>query len=357
MSEIVLKIDGKSYVGWKSIDATISMENLSGQFSVEISDNIANGNKPVRALPTIRPGLECEVYINDQVIITGYIDKVMPVISAENHTIVVQGRDKTGDLVDCSMTESTNQYLGLKIDQITKRICSPFGIPVKLGDGADAGAIFDNFLIEQGSTCFEAIQKLCYMRQLLAISDGRGGLLLTKSGTEKITTGLFQGVNIKQGEASYDFSERFSYYICKGQKQGDDNSTPETVANNSGAYTDEVVPRYRPLLVIAEGQADISTCTKRAKWEGAIRRGKSRRFTITVNGWSLGAESIWEINKLVQLKSELLGVDDTLLISQVNFKLDNNGEITVLTLTSPESFTIDGRAATDKVKTNPYLVG
>ena len=255
MSEILLVIDGNRYAGWKAIDTTISMENLSGQFAATISDVIGKDNKPIRALPTIRPGLACEVYINNQVIITGYVDKVMPVISPDNHSIVVQGRDKTGDLVDCSMTQSTNQLKNLTIDQIVKRICDPFSIPVSID--ADAGEPFTNFLVEQGSSCFETIQKLCYMRQMLAISNGRGGLKLTKSGTEKLGTDLIEGFNIKFGEASYDFSERFSDYYCKGQRQGDDSSTPETVASNVGHQNDPVVTRYRPLLVIAEGQKPI----------------------------------------------------------------------------------------------------
>ena len=353
MSDVVLNIGGTKYAGWVSLDATISMENLSGQFEATITDTSSMDNKPIRALPTIRPGLTCEVYVNDQIVITGYVDTVTPSIDAESHSITVKGRDKTGDLVDCSMIEGSGQWKGLTIQQIIKRICDPFSIPVTLE--ASEGAAFNNFLVEQGSTCFETIQKLCYMRQLLALSDGRGGLKLTKSSTEKLATDLIEGVNIKSGEAEYDFSDRFSVYICKGQRQGDDTTTPVTVASNVGQVTDRVITRYRPLLILAEGQADIDTCRKRAGWEAAIRKGKSQRYTITHTGWSQQNGNIWEINKLIYLRSVLLGVDGTFLISEVNFKLDESGEIAVLKLTQPEAFTLDGRQSPDKGKTSPYI--
>jgi prophage tail gpP-like protein len=355
MSEIVLNVGGTNYSGWTSVDVTISMETLSGVFNVSMTDNIGTSDKPLRQSPSVKPGQTCSVSINGETVITGYVDKVIPMITSTTHTIVIQGRDKTCDLVDCSMIQSTNQWKGLTIDKIITRICSPFGIPVTID--ADAGAAFETFVVEQGSSCFEIIQKLCYMRQLLAISDGKGGLLLTTSGTDTAKTSLIEGFNIKEGQANYDFSERYKTYLCKGQKQGDDFSTPENNTQNAGQYEDSVVDRYRPLLIIAEGQASIADCTQRAKWEGAIRRGKSRKLLITVNGWTQDGSTLWGINKLVAVQSVLLGVGDTLMISQCQFRLDENGEITILTVTSPEAYTLNTTGIKTNQKSNPYIAG
>lgn len=358
MSDIVLNVDGTNYSGWTSLDVTISMETLSGVFNLSLTDNIGLTTKPIKLSPTVKPGQTCTVSLNGSIVITGYIDKVTPMIDASTHTIIIQGRDKTGDLVDCSMIEPINQWKGLSILQIVTRICQPFGIPVEAD--ADVGAVFDSFVIEQGSSCFEIIQKLCYMRQLLAISDGKGGLLLTTSGTDAATTDLLEGENIKQGQADYDFTQRYNKYLCKGQKQGDDLSTPADNTANYGEYDDSVITRYRPLMIIAEGQASIADCTQRAKWEGAIRRGKSRRMTFTVNGWSQGDGTLWGVNKLVNVQSVLLGVSDKLLISQCQFRLDESGELTVLTVTSPEAFSLNSSSLIKsgaQQKSNPYISG
>lgn len=357
MSDIVLNIGGTNYSGWTSMDLTISMETLSGVFNLSLTDNIGATNKPVKLSPTVRPGQTCVVTLNGETVITGYIDKVTPLIDANTHTIIIQGRDKTGDLVDCSMTQPINQWKSLTIDQIITRICQPFGISVTTN--ASVGAPFENFVVEQGSSCFEIIQKLCYMRQLLAISDGKGGLLLTTAGTDTANVALVEGINIKAGQADYDFSQRFSQYLCKGQKQGDDFTAPSDNTEPTGSFEDSIVSRYRPLMIIAEGQANIQDCTQRAQWEGAIRRGKSQKLVITVNGWSQRPNtSLWGINKLVAIQSILLGVSDSLLISQCEFKLDENGELTLLTLTSPEAYTLN---TTSLIKSganqraNPYL--
>jgi len=358
MSDIVLNIGGTNYSGWLSLDLTISMETLAGVFNLSLTDNIGRSNSPIKKSPTIRPGDTCSVLLNGETVITGYIDKVTPMIDATTHTIIIQGRDKTGDLVDCSMTQPINQWKGLTADQIIERICSPFGIPVSTN--VSVGDPFETFVVDQGSTCFEVIQKLCYMRQLLAISDGKGGLLLTTTGTDRANTSLVEGENIKAGQADYDYSQRFSSYLCKGQKQGVDLSNQIDNTGNFGEYDDPAITRYRPIMVIADGQASIADCTQRAKWQGAIARGKSRKLTITVNSWSQANGSLWGINKIVPIKSVLLGVQDNLLISACNFKLDENGEITVLTVTDPEAYTLNSSKLIKSaalLQSNPYLSG
>ena len=358
MSDIVLTIAGVSYSGWASLDLTITMESLAGSFNLSLTDKINPSNKPVKLSPTIKPGVTCSVKLNDQLVITGYIDKVTIIYDANTHTIVIQGRDKTGDLVDCSMTQEINQWKGLTIDQIVTRICQPFNIPVSIN--VSAGDPFNSFVVDQGATCFEIIQKLCYMRQLLAISDGKGGLLLTTAGTDKATTAIVQGQNIKSAQADYDYSQRYSIYLCKGQQQGSDLSSPINNTGNFGEYDDPVIKRYRPLMIIADGQASTADCTQRAKWQGAIARGKSRKLNVTVNGWSQQDGNLWGINKLVSINSSLLGVQDDLLISSCNFKLDENGEISVLTLTDAEAYTLISESlikSAGLLKSNQYLSG
>lgn len=351
-TEITLTVNAIDYGGWESVDITLSMETLTGVFNLSLSDNIPEDGNPVVQPPQILPGQSCTIAINGIIIITGYIDKVSPQFGKDTHTIIVQGRDKSGDLCDCSMIQPINQWKTLKLEQIVQRICAPFGIPVTTD--VDTGLILDNFVIEQGATCFEAIQKLGYARQCLAISDGKGGLKVTRSGTGKMaTTSLIEGQNIESANADYDFTQRFSIYLCRGQKQGDDNSTPETTAINAAQVTDPLITRYRPLLIIYDGQATSKDCQLRATWEAANRRGKSIKLSVTVAGWQQADGSLWAINSTVYFYSVYLGIlGVNLLISAVNFKLDNNGEVTVLTLTSVEAYTISKPLVQ---KTNEYL--
>jgi prophage tail gpP-like protein len=351
-ADITLTVNGKDYTGWESVDITLSMETLTGVFNIGMSDNIKNTSKPVVIPPQIVPGESCSIAISGETVITGYIDKVSPAITKDTHSIMLQGRDKSGDLCDCSMVQPINQWKTLKLEQLITRICQPFGIPVTVN--VDTGLIVDNFVIEQGATCFESIQKLGYARQCLVISDGQGGVLITRSGSgSKAVTALIEGQNIEEVTSDYDFSQRFSQYLCKGQRQGDDNTTVDNATGPSATVNDPLITRYRPLLIIYDGQATPKDCQLRATWEAANRRGKSIKLTVTVAGWQQADGTLWAINSTVYFKSVYMGVDGVLLISAINFKFDGqNGEKAILTLTSVEAYTISKPVIQ---KSNQYL--
>jgi prophage tail gpP-like protein len=82
------------------------------------------------------------------------------------------------------------------------------------------------------------------------------------------------------------------------------------------------VQRYRPLIVIAEERGPHASYKQRAEWERNVRRGRSNRATITVQGWRNAAGQLWQPNTMVHLKSAWLGVDTDLLVVGVAFSLD-----------------------------------
>lgn len=349
-SEVNLIINDRLYGGWLDVSVNLSIENLSGTFSLSLTDRWSGQDNAV----VIKPTDSCVLTINGQVVITGYVDIVNLSIDSGNHTINISGRDKTADLIDCSVANGTGQYKNLSLEEIAQRLCAPFNIPVTAT--VNTGAIFPTFNIEQGATVYEALQKLCGARQCLAMSNGQGGLLITRAGDSEASTPLALGINIKSGTASYDYSVRFSDYICKGQLQGLDTADPDNISGNMAKSFDSGVVRYRPLVVIADGQANASDCQKRADWERSTRKGRSRRFSIVTAGWlqALGGE-LWQLNQLVTLQAESLGVFDKLLIASINFSLDESGEVTTLDLTSADAYlTSDFDIAPDE-DSNPYL--
>lgn len=357
MSTVSLKIAGTAHDGWKSISINRSLETISGAFQLSLTDKWTNslGVTPAR----IVPGASCEVQIDGETVITGYIDKTEPSYDGFTHTITVSGRDKAGDLVDCSVITGTGEWKNLKLEAIANIICDPFGIPV--ATEVDTGEKIPTFNIEQGMTAFEAIQKLCSLRACLAISDGQGGITITRAGSASVSAVLLEGTNILAASATYDVTERYSQYICKGQKQGDDNSSTTAITRPKSTITDANIERYRPLVIVADGQADTKKCQVRAKWEAAVRSGKSRTFAVTVAGWKMPSGELWPINKLVSLQSNWLGVSDTLLIAGMNFRLDEAGELTELALIPAEAYAVIPddtiKKKTKGAEGNPYLNG
>lgn len=350
MSDVTLLINDSLYGGWEAVSIDLSIENLSSVFNLTLTDRWADQLDAV----VIKPTDSCVVAIDGLTVITGYVDSVNLSIDANSHTIQVTGRDKTADIIDCSVINGTGQYKNLDLVQIATKICEPFDI--KVSSDIPTTDIFPTFNIEQGATAFESIQKLCAARQCLAMSDGLGGVLITRAGNNNADMALIEGINIKSGTASYDNSLRFSKYIVKGQMQGLDTTTPETNAANMATSIDSGVLRYRPLVLVADGQANVSDCQKRADWERSTRAGRSRRFTIVTAGWlQVLNGKLWRINETVLVESDTLGVFDSLLIVGINYSLDNNGELTTLTLTSKDAYLTQPIAIVD-AQANPYTL-
>jgi prophage tail gpP-like protein len=356
-SNLSLNIGGTAYEGWTGVSVTLSMENLSGSFQLTLTDPSGSG------AATIRPNDPCTVLINGQVVITGYVDKVTPSFDAESHQLVVTGRDKAGDLVDSSVVNGTGQYKNQKIDAIVKKVAEPFGIEVENKVGSTKK--LETFNVDQGATGLETIQKLAKRGGFLVVSNGKGGIQITRAGTETMGTALVQGQNILAANCDYDASKKHSEYHVKGQKQGRDNDSVKKIAHNKAIVENEFTNRYRPLLIIDDGQSDETSVKDRAKWEAAIRQAKATKAEITVVGWqeNPGSGSIWGINRLVKVESSLLGMNDTMLISSVNFTLDENGELAKITVTPPSAYSSmsgdkiskpKGKAGEKSEKNNPY---
>lgn len=334
---VVLTVNGNDYGGWKSVRISLGMEQVAGTFDLSVSERWPGQPE---AWP-IMPGDECRVSIaTDQktVVITGYVDDVNISYDAGSHTIQVTGRDKTGDLVDCSAIHKTGQWSGSALEQIAADICRPFGIAAKRT--ANTGARFGKFALQEAETAWEALERAAKMRGVLMMSDGQGSLVITRAGTNRIGTALVKGENILAASGQFSHKDRYSKYIIKGQSPGTDFSSAEHNTATKATATDDALEkrkRYRPLIVIAE-QGDGSTYADRAKWERNVRAGRASRVTYTVAGWT-HAEGLWLPNNLVAVQDDLVGISRDLIIAAVTYSLEEgSGSRTELQLCRPEAF-------------------
>ena len=122
------------------------------------------------------------------------------------------------------------------------------------------------------------------------------------------------------------------------QSAGSDSSTPDQNASPAGRATDPGVTRHRPLIVIAEESADAAGLTRRAVWEAAVRRGRSSRAVVTVQGWSHPG-GVWAPNRRVLVRAPWLQLDAELLIVSVHLLRDASGTRTEIEVCPPEGLT------------------
>lgn len=339
MDDLELLVNGMAYAGWTSLGVTRAMDAASGAFTVTLTERW-EGREGMAAQVEpwpILPGDQCEVRLAGVPLIVGYVDMFRPAYSATAHTINIQGRDKTSDLIDCSAVHAPDEWRNLDLLQFARAVAAPFGVPVSAE--AEVGERFALIKLQQGETAFEAIERYARQRRLLLMPDGAGGLLLTRAGTRRAEVALVQGENILDASGTIDHSQRFSAYTVKAQAGFSVDSDGEAEAHIEGAVTDSGISRYRPLLIVAESGGTGASVRERAAWEANSRLGKSAAASITVQGWrQYPGGPIWSPNMLVAVRSAWLRLDGEMIIRQATFERGEQGTTTRLDLVSPQAF-------------------
>lgn len=361
---LTLRVGGQVYAGWKAVSIRTGIEQLAGVYELAITERWPK--QPTDWV--IPPGEVCRIDIGDDTVITGYVDAVAVSYDAGAHEIKVAGRDKAGDLVDCSApsTAFTNQTFA----QIATALCAPYGITVydetvsgkklstrqkkagKKGTPPKKARVAGHVpkqACQNGETVFKTLEKLGRSEGVLLVSDGEGGLLITRAGIGgNCQTVLEHGKNILRASYEQSHAALYSEIVVKGQAAAAGanqfsvvNAAPKGMVKRAPVSKtgNSQIARYRPLIIVAETQADAKRCQQRAEWEASNREAKSRKVSVTVQGWrEPDSGELWQINKRVRVKCPWMRMDEWWLIAAVNYRLDESGTTAELSLVSDKAF-------------------
>jgi prophage tail gpP-like protein len=329
MPEVILKVDGMKYAGWKSIDIRRSLDHAADTFSLSLTDRWS-GTEQRRP---IRMGSPCVVWIDDQKLITGHVDDVNLRYNATERTISVEGRSKVADMIDCSLPLFNNaaQFNGLNFPDLAKKLAKEFNIDVI--DEVGKFKPKRNRVIDPGSRVFEFLEEWSRVEAVFMTSNIDGDLIISRASNKKVNTALELGKNIKEAEGRFSMKERFSLYHYMGQPNWSGNA-PSKIDGRA----EDLQLRYRPTVVVNDDAENLGDIKRRAEWQRNISYGRSQQATYTVLGWH-HADGLWEPNRLVRIVDEWMGLDGVWwLISAVRFRLDENGQKTELTVMPKEAF-------------------
>ncbi|WP_431282726.1 phage baseplate assembly protein [Humitalea sp. 24SJ18S-53] len=345
-TRVALTVDGTEWAGWTELEVSRSMERTAGAFALGLTERWVGQPEP----RPIKQGMACTVAIDGDVLVSGWIDDVEYAYDATSHQLVVRGRDKTGDILDCAAYQRPFEMGGLKLDEIARRLCAPFNIPVIAQ--VDMGRPIPRFAVQPGETVFDAIERGCRQRAVLPMPDGKGGLLLTRAGlggpaAAALKLGGDDG-NIISGKLTLSAKELFSDYIVMGQASstnaftvfGPNPNAPEASASlgPSARVRDPSVTRYRPTVVLAESEGSSVTFQQRAEWQRAVAVGKSVRGTRLVQDWRADGK-LWHPNTLVRVTDRLCGLDNAeMLIAATKMRLTEAGTLTELEIALPDAY-------------------
>jgi len=334
--DVVIVVDGRPLGGWTDVRITRGIERCPSDFQLGMTE-LYPGEADAMV---IKPGQACVVKIGRDVVITGYVDRVMPRISGRQHSIVVLGRGKCEDLVDCAAEWKGGQIVGSSVLEIARKLAEPYGIEVETD--VEPGEPIPQFNLMRGETPFEIIERLCRFRQLLAYDTPDGNLLLTRSASKRGASGFKEGINVQDAWASWGMDQRYSLY--RAYLQSVDTLADLGLGGDLlGDYEDRGVPRRRVRIIVAEssgGGLGVDVARDRAQWEASRRWGRSAEVRLTTDAWRDKSGALYLPNTIVPVDLPSLKISGKLwAISEVTYKKSGgSGTTCELVMMPPEAF-------------------
>jgi prophage tail gpP-like protein len=325
---IELKTNNKKFGGWLSATVTRSLNAVSGSFEISYLDQWEGQDEPWQ----IKAGDLCSLSFNDKLLITGFVDEISASYSSELRTLSITGRDKTGDLVDSASVIPSKSFRGVSLVAMANTLANPFGVSVSSLSGA-ANASIKNVSVQASETVWDSISKLAKYQGVLAYPDSSGGIVFADVGSEVIGS-LVQGENIFACSVSQNESEKFQTYKIYVTEGDEDTKHKKVVAE----VKDNSVKRPRVKMISTNKSATKAEAIERAKWEMASKIAKAFTLNITVTSWFSPKNTLWEINKLVTVKSPKCGIDGTFLIEETKFSFSEDGYKTELKLVIKDAY-------------------
>lgn len=329
LDQVFIVINGVEYGGWKSIDISRNLDQAAGNFKLSVSERYPERDQPIG----IRPGDQCQILINKDVVITGYVDSLNVSYDSGAHTVSVAGRSKTQDLIDCAALPPWSPIVQKTVVQVANILAEPYGVDIVDAVGQTVDPI-QKVKINPSETVFQVLTKLANQSGVLLTDDVKGRLLITRAGVDRASTRLELGMNILSGSGDFQHQNRFQEYRVIGQGSMPDENTI------AAEVRDEGVRRTRVHIVRGEGDLDAKKAEDRARWEAATRSGQSSQLTYTVQGWRQENGALWAVNQLIAVKDKYLTVNGLFLISGVAFSLSDRGSLTTLEVVPPSAFEI-----------------
>lgn len=370
---ITVTIGGIALTQVTRFDLSRDLQDISGTFEVSVVDQkrviaaAAAVSWDVDQYPgLIVPGPPVTIAIDGTPVLTGWLEKVKGKTSATALTCTLAGRDRTGDLVECAaFPKGPTEYRNIGLQAFTQAICAPYGIVARMD--VDPGENFDRLAMSPHETALSAIDKAARQRSALVVSDGVGGLLLTRGGSTRGAAPIHIGENAYEGDFDIDWSHRFSHYYVKGQTDSSRQRSGIPAALNStvqpltaggtevappvpptpgpqsataaaaqsilmtGLAIDPLIARWRPTLRLTRTQSGMSSVQEQAEWALRVAKGRSYTQCYRVLDWRAGPNNaLWQPNSVVTVVDPFAGVDGDRLIAGVRFTFDETGERTEL---------------------------
>ena len=340
-NKIYLEVAGIKYEGFTDIAVNSAMENFCSSFSFSTT---VKETKLGRVINDIKLSQQAKVYIDDNLLITGFIEDLDKEVSANSHSKTASGRDIGGDIIDSDIKQkSYNQRnfellcnLVLKDNGFTIKVINKVGL-LKL-------EAKETIKTEQGQSIFSFLDKYAKKLQVLLKMDNNGNLTIIREDDSVVKNMLINNytsdTNILSSRLKLTTVDRFN--VVEVYSQGNNKTHTKTSISQKGTATDSQIRKTRRKILTMDTASESKSLKALAEWNINVRRAKGSRYTCKTLGFYSSNNTLWQPNTLVDIVDYDMEVQGTFLIQGVEFSQSLQGSFTTLDIVEQGSFTLKG---------------
>ena len=304
-NEVVVRIGGKEHKDWLSYDIDSDFLIPADAFSFETNVSQDQG------VLADYSSLQCEVLINNQLIMTGIIGHQNEMVDKSNHSITFNGRDLAGLLVDCSVKQINVK--GMNVLAAAQKIAEPWKQIKKVILKAEKNPVLDKVDIEPGETAWQALSKIAYKAGLHVWLEPDGTLVIGGAdySSPPVATLCHSKYdnrrNIQSIQIEYNTENRYSEVTFLGQSHT--RFADSSKHDLKWVYKDETMTLYKPKTVVIGDAENLEQLKVQAKKMLSDWRLEGFSLTITVADHKTQDGVLWQPGQRVHVIDEDQQID------------------------------------------------
>lgn len=320
-NEVVVRIGGKEHKDWLSYDIDSDFLIPADAFSFETNVSQDQG------VLADYSSLQCEVLINNQLIMTGIIGHQNEMVDKSNHSITFNGRDLAGLLVDCSVKQINIK--GMNVLAAAQKIAEPWKQIKKVILKAEKNPVLDKVDIEPGETAWQALSKIAYKAGLHVWLEPDGTLVIGGAdySSPPVATLCHSKYdnrrNIQNIQIEYNTENRYSEVTFLGQSHT--RFADSSKHDLKWVYKDETMTLYKPKTVVIGDAENLEQLKVQAKKMLSDWRLEGFSLTITVADHKTQDGVLWQPGQRVHVIDEDQQIDAIFFLMGRRFFLNRNG--------------------------------
>ena len=320
-NEVVVRIGGKEHKDWLSYDIDSDFLIPADAFSFETNVSQDQG------VLADYSSLQCEVLINNQLIMTGIIGHQNEMVDKSNHSITFNGRDLAGLLVDCSVKQINVK--GMNVLAAAQKIAEPWKQIKKVILKAEKNPVLDKVDIEPGETAWQALSKIAYKAGLHVWLEPDGTLVIGGAdySSPPVATLCHSKYdnrrNIQSIQIEYNTENRYSEVTFLGQSHT--RFADPSKHDLKWVYKDETMTLYKPKTVVIGDAENLEQLKVQAKKMLSDWRLEGFSLTITVADHKTQDGVLWQPGQRVHVIDEDQQIDAIFFLMGRRFFINSNG--------------------------------